>query len=57
MSKIRKALVAGLAAGVTGLGTALAGGARLDSQTIGAAVGLAVTAAWAVWRVPNAARP
>jgi hypothetical protein len=53
MSKIRKAIVAGLGAGVSALGTALAGGAKLDAQTLGAAAGLALATAWAVWRAPN----
>lgn len=53
MSKIRKALVAALGAGATGIGAGFADG-TLTAAEIGAAVGLAVAAALAVYGVRNA---
>lgn len=53
MSKIRKAVTAGAVAAVGAIGAALADGA-LSNAEIGVAIGAAVAAALAVWRVPNA---
>lgn len=65
MSKIRKALVAGLIAAAGAVVSALTTtGVPADSagwlQLLGAAAGVGIAAALAVWRVPNApavARP
>jgi hypothetical protein len=59
LARIRKAVTAGLAAGVSvGVGALVAAG-TLDqdqiSKAIGAGVAAAVLAGWATWRVPNAA--
>lgn len=53
MAKIRKAVLAALGAAATGLGAALADG-DLTSAELGTLAGLAIAAALAVWRVPNA---
>lgn len=53
MTKIRKALTAGFLAGVGAVGAAFTDGSLTNAE-IGVAVGVAVTAALAVWRVPNA---
>lgn len=60
MPKIRKAITAGVVAGVAAAVAVLtkAGGGHLDAPTIGQALGAAVAAGvaagWATWRVPNA---
>lgn len=61
MSKIRKAVVAGVGAGVGAAVTVLAkSGWRLDSATLGQAVGAFLAAGlpvgWATWRTVNAPR-
>lgn len=58
MEKVRKAVIAGLGAGiVAALGVLLKAG-RLDSVTVSQALGALVAAGasvgWATWRVPNA---
>jgi drug/metabolite transporter (DMT)-like permease len=61
LAYIRKAALAGLAAGVAGAAGVLAKGGGFDSATISQAVGAFVAAAaaagWATWRVPNKAAP
>lgn len=62
MSKIRKAIVAGVGAGLSaGLGaliTTLTNGGQVNEQSVAAALGVAIAAAIGagrlVWRVPNA---
>jgi hypothetical protein len=55
MRYIRKALVAGTAAGIAALVVALPDG--ITNEEIGAVVATVVTAGLAVWRTPNAAPP
>lgn len=54
MAKVRKALLAGLGAGVASLATSWVKTGKLDWAAGGVAVGAAVVAGLAVWRVPNA---
>jgi hypothetical protein len=59
-ARIRKAVTAGVGAGVAaGLGSIAVAGA-LTRDEVGKAIGVALVAAagtaWATWRVPNAAR-
>ena len=59
IARIRKAVVAGVSAGVSvGIGALVTAGS-LDreqvSKAIGAGVAAGVLAGWATWRVPNAA--
>jgi len=59
LARIRKAVVAGLGAGIGAATTVLANaGWHLDSATVSQALGAFVTAAaalgWATWRVENA---
>lgn len=59
LARIRKAVVAGVIAGAGAAISLLAKGGGFDhdtvSQALGAFVAAAVVAAWATWRVPNAA--
>lgn len=59
ISRIRKAVIAGLSAGVSVAVGALLAAGTLDqeqvSKAIGAGVAAAVAAGWLTWRVPNAA--
>jgi hypothetical protein len=57
MARIRKAIVAGLLAAAGALVTAVSNGTALSWPVVGAAVGVGVAAALAVWRVPNAKPP
>lgn len=54
MSKVRKALLAALGAGLSAAVTALVSGKGLNSAAVGTIIGAMVVAGWAVWRVPNA---
>jgi len=59
LARVRKAITAGLAAGVSVAVGAIVAAGTLDqdqiSKAIGAGVAAAVLAGWATWRVPNAA--
>ena len=59
VSRIRKAVIAGLSAGVSVAVGAIVAAGSLDreqvSKAIGAGVAAAVLAGWATWRVPNEA--
>jgi hypothetical protein len=58
MKRVRKALLAGVGAALTGLITAaVQKGAAPGWGEVGAAVGLGIAAALAVWRVPNGPTP
>jgi uncharacterized membrane protein (UPF0136 family) len=58
MARIRKAVVAGLGAGVAAGAAVLFKAGALDDTTIGQALGAfaaaAVAVGWATWRAPNA---
>jgi hypothetical protein len=54
MAKVRKALIAAAGAAVTALVTSYAKTGKLDAAAAGIALGAAVVAGWAAWRVPNA---
>lgn len=54
MSKIRKALVAGLSAALSALVAAVASGEGLSAVVVGGALAAGVVAGWATWQVPNA---
>lgn len=54
MTRIRKALVAAASAFAAAIVATITTGEPLSAATIGAAVGLAVAAGYAVWRTPNA---
>lgn len=57
MERIRKALIAGLGAGLSaGIGVLVNGGTGRDnlSLAVGSAVVAAAVTGWATWRVPNA---
>jgi len=58
IARIRKAVIAGLSAGLSVAVGALVAAGSLDqeqiSKAIGAGVAAAVVAGWATWRVPNA---
>jgi CII-binding regulator of phage lambda lysogenization HflD len=54
MSKVRKALIAAVGAAATALVTSYAKTGKLDAAAVGIALGAAVVAGWAAWRVPNA---
>jgi hypothetical protein len=60
LARIRKAVIAGLGAGLSVAVGALVAAGTLDqdqiSKAIGAGVAAAVVAGWATWRVPNASR-
>jgi hypothetical protein len=57
LARVRKAIIAGLAAGLSVAVGALVAAGTLDqeqvSKAIGAGVAAAVVAGWATWRVPN----
>jgi hypothetical protein len=58
MKRVRKALLAGVGAALTGLITAAEQSGKMPGvPELGAAVALGIVAAWAVWRVPNAPTP
>jgi CII-binding regulator of phage lambda lysogenization HflD len=54
MSKVRKALIAAAGAAAAALVTSYAKTSKLDAAAVGIALGAAVVAGWAAWRVPNA---
>ena len=58
ISKVRKAVIAGLGAGVAaGVGALMRSGSMTSediSNAIGVGVAAAVAIGWATWRVPNA---
>jgi len=58
LARVRKAVVAGLVAGTAPAVAILTKADRIDSASIGQALGAfvaaAAVAAWATWRVPNA---
>lgn len=57
LARIRKAVVAGLGAGLSVAVGALVAAGSLDREQVGKAIGAgaaaAVVAGWATWRVPN----
>jgi hypothetical protein len=54
VSKVRKALLAALTAGVGSLASAYAANGKIDGAAVSVAIGAAAVAGLAVWRVPNA---
>lgn len=58
IARIRKAVIAGLGAGMAAFVAALAAAPAVDQDEVTRAVGVALLAtaatAWATWRVPNA---
>jgi hypothetical protein len=59
LARVRKAVIAGLSAGVSVAVGAIVTAGSLDreqvSKAIGAGVAAAVVAGWATWKVPNEA--
>jgi len=59
IARIRKAVLAGLGAGVSAAVGALVAAGSLDQEQVSKAIGVGVAAAvavgWATWRVPNEA--
>ncbi len=57
LARIRKAVIAGLGAGIAAGVGALAAGGALTKDQVSKALGVAIVAAagtaWATWRVPN----
>ncbi|MCY1141392.1 hypothetical protein OWR29_25620 [Actinoplanes sp. Pm04-4] len=61
LARIRKAVVAGLGAGITtGVGALVVAG-NMSRENVSQAIGVGITAAatvgWATWRAPNAKQP
>jgi hypothetical protein len=58
LARVRKAVMAGVGAGIAAVVTALSTGVQLDADGIAKLAGIFLAAAipvgWATWRVPNA---